>query len=354
MYNIVYHFLDQFNLFKYISFRSGLGFAIAFVFNLFLTNWFIKKHSVNSKYLQKTRDYVPDSHKEKKVTAMGGVLIIISSFLSMLIVADFSNRYITISLLVFIAFGLIGFYDDYSKVIKSKGVSAKKKFWLQISSSAVIMIVLYFAYGNNYDGNLIIFVIKNCSINIGALYLLFNIFVIVGSSNAVNMTDGLDGLAAFPIIINLTCLGVFAYLIGNSSYSNYLLIHHIVDVSELVVLCSAVVGALFAFLWFNVKPAQIFMGDTGSLSLGGLIGVIAVILKVEILLIILGSVFVIETMSVIIQVFYFKRTKKRIFRMSPIHHHFELMGIPENKVVIRFWIVAIISGVITLATLKIR
>jgi phospho-N-acetylmuramoyl-pentapeptide-transferase len=346
------------NLFHYITFRSGIAILVSLSICFIIGPWLINYLKSHQGHGQPIRDDGPETHKEKAGTpTMGGIMIISASLISTLLLADLANPYIWITLFVFIAYGILGFVDDYSKVKKnnSKGVSGKVKLLIQLIVGLVACIAVEFYTGEKIFTHLSFPFFKNLVINLGYFYLPFAIFVIVGSSNAVNLTDGLDGLAAVPIAIAAASFALISYLVGNSIYSNYLQIVHIQSVGELTIFCCAIVGSSLGFLWFNAQPAEIFMGDTGSLSLGGALGIIAVITKHEIVLGIVGGVFVIETLSVIIQVYYFKATGgKRIFRMAPLHHHFEKQGWKESKVVVRFWIIAVIFALIGLSSLKLR
>jgi phospho-N-acetylmuramoyl-pentapeptide-transferase len=286
---------------------------------------------------------------------MGGVLIMFSICLSTLLWADMTNQYIWLVLFVAIGFTAIGFFDDFLMQIKkrNKGLSAKGKFILQLLLGLVTGSLLYI--NPEFDTNVTIPFFKEISPDLGIFYILFAAFVIVGTSNAVNLTDGLDGLAAGPVLIAAVTYMVFAYVAGHAKIASYLQINHVLGGGEITIFCGALAGATLGFLWFNTYPAQIFMGDVGSLPLGALLGTVALITKQEILLVIVGGLFVIEALSVIFQVGYFKMTHgKRIFRMAPLHHHFELKGWPEPKVIVRFWIIAIALALISMSTLKLR
>jgi len=359
---MLYHFLyplhsslSAFNVFKYITFRS-IGCAVtAFLLMLLLSPWFIKKLK-QYQIGQVVRDDGPETHLAKKgVPTMGGVLILSSITISTLLWAQLTNPLVWLMLFVVLFFGCIGGIDDYQKVSKksSAGLSARGKILLQIFGASVVG--LFVLLHPSYDGLLSIPFFKNVQPDLSWIYVLFAIFVIVGSSNAVNLTDGLDGLAAGPIVISASVYLVFSYLAGHIILAEYLQIPYVPGAGELAVFCGAMVGACLGFLWFNAYPAQIFMGDVGSLALGGALGGVAIIIKQEILLAIVGGIFVMEAISVIIQVVYFKISKgKRIFLMAPFHHHFEKKGWHESKVVVRFWIVSIILGLMAIATLKLR
>jgi phospho-N-acetylmuramoyl-pentapeptide-transferase len=346
-----------FNLFRYITFR-GAG---ALLTSLLLTLIFIPiliKILIEYKAGQPIRDLMMDNHKSKQGTpTMGGLAIIAVVILSSLIWGDLSNPYLWIVFFVAISFGILGFLDDFLKIKKSnsKGVSAKFKFLVQIIVSIIACLWINYLSPPEFKQVLAFPFFKDFTINLGLFYVVFVTIVLVGSSNAVNLTDGLDGLAIVPIAIVAFCLGLIVYLVGSLKFANYLQLHYIANSAELAVFCASIVGASIGFLWYNAPPAQIFMGDTGSLSLGGALGIISVIAKHEIVLAIIGGLFVMEAASVIIQVYYFKLSGgKRIFKMAPLHHHFEKCGWSESKVVIRFWIISIIFAIIGLTTLKFR
>jgi phospho-N-acetylmuramoyl-pentapeptide-transferase len=287
---------------------------------------------------------------------MGGVMIILSVVVGTLLFADMSNINIWLCLLVILGFGAIGAIDDYRKIKKFDyhGISGKKKFLLQ----AIVAAVCYFLLSScqNFDGATSIFfpIFKNFHIELGYFFVIWAVFVIVGSSNAVNLTDGLDGLAMGPVIMSTICFAIISYLVGNSVFANYLKIQYIPGMSEVCVFLSSLVGASLGFMWFNAPPAKIFMGDTGSVAIGSILGFVAILTKQEMIFPIVGGLFVLETISVIMQVVYFKITGKRIFLMAPLHHHFEKKGWAEATVVFRFWIISIVCGILALATLKIR
>ncbi len=306
---------------------------------------------------QTVRDDGPESHLAKSGTpTMGGLLILAAIVSSVLLWADLSNRYVWVTLFVVVSYGIIGFVDDYRKVIRkdAKGLIARWKYFWQ---SAVAIGVAFYLYSSTQDPAetaLIVPFFKDVMPQLGMLFIVVTYFVIVGTSNAVNLTDGLDGLAIVPTILVAGAFAIFAYATGNVNFSAYLHIPYIPLTSELVVVCTAIVGAGLGFLWFNTYPAQVFMGDVGSLALGGTLGILAVLLRQEIVLFIMGGLFVAETLSVILQVGSFKLRGKRIFRMAPIHHHYELKGWPEPRVIVRFWIISLILVLIGLATLKLR
>jgi len=357
-----HHFIF-FNLFRYITFRTGgaltTSLIICFVLGPRLIRWLRQKQGEG----QPIRNDGPETHLKKKGTpTMGGLMILVSSIVSTLLWADMSNAYTWIVLLVTFGFGLIGFADDYQKLTRRShhGVSSRVRLLLQviISTLAVFAIIhaaqLDHATQPDQATGLAIPFLKDFLVPLGWFYVAFTVFVIVGASNAVNLTDGLDGLATVPVMIVALCFCFITYLVGNYDFAKYLQLYHVQGAGELTVFCGALVGACLGFLWFNAPPAQVFMGDTGSLALGSALGTIAVIIKHELVLAIVGGLFVIETVSVIIQVASFKLTGKRVFRMAPLHHHFEKLGWSEPTVVIRFWIIACILGLVGLATLKLR
>ncbi len=345
-----------FNVFGYLTLRAILGALTALVISLMIGPYMIRKLSI-MKIGQPIRDDGPVTHLDKAGTpTMGGTLILIAITVSTLLWVDLSNRYSWLALAVMLLFGLVGFIDDYKKLIENnpKGLSAKSKYFWQSVIGFGAASYLYFTAVTPVETNYILPMIKNFSLSLGIFYILFTYIVVVGSSNAVNFTDGLDGLAILPTVMVSGALGVFAYLTGHSVFSGYLSIPYIPGAGELVVFCSAIVGAGLGFLWFNTYPAQVFMGDVGALALGASLGIIAVIVRQEFVLMIMGGVFVIETVSVIVQVLSFKLTGKRVFRMAPLHHHFELKGWPEPRVIVRFWIITIVLVLFGLATLKLR
>ncbi len=358
---MLYHWLyplsqefQLFNVFKYITFRSFLAFIIATLVSIFWGKRFIALMKLRQ-FGQTIREEGPESHKKKKGTpTFGGVFILGSAFIACAVCGNFVSFPFLLALFVTISFFFLGGLDDYLKVLKknTKGVSARQKLLWQFST-ALIASYLMIKFGIT-DSNIYIPFVKDPVMNIGWIYIPFAAFVIVGSSNALNLTDGLDGLAIGPTIVSAATLGFLSYLAGHIELSNYLLIPHVPDVGELLVLVSAIIGAGVGFLWYNAYPAEIFMGDVGSLSLGGCLGTIAVLTKNEFLFVLIGGVFVIEAVSVILQVASFKTRGKRIFKMAPIHHHFELKGWPETKVIVRFWIISLVFAILALATLKLR
>jgi phospho-N-acetylmuramoyl-pentapeptide-transferase len=346
------------NLFRYITFRTGgaiiTSLTISFVLGKPLIDW-LKKRQISG---QPIRTDGPESHiiTKQGTPTMGGLLILISMSVATLLWADLSNRYIWAVLLLTLGFGAIGFADDYLKLAKgsSRGLPGKIKLFGEVAIALGVCWWITAIADPATATGLAIPLFKDLMIQMGWLFIPFAIFVIVGSGNAVNLTDGLDGLAIVPAMIAAGCLAVISYLAGNSIFATYLQLFPVPGAGELAVFCGALVGASLGFLWFNAPPAMVFMGDTGSLSIGGALGAVAVIIKHEFVLAIIGGLFVLETISVIIQVISFKLTGKRIFRMAPLHHHFEKKGWEEPTIVIRFWIIAIVLALVGLATLKLR
>ena len=346
--------ISAFNIFRYITFRSIVCFMIALIVSILFGNYFIN-FMKRKQFGQVVRNDGPQSHLKKAGTpTMGGVFIVISMTFALLFSGNFFSKPILVCLFVFLSYFLLGFLDDYTKVLKknSAGVSAKGKLVWQFGTA------LLASYGmlklGVIDTQLYLPFIKGPVIDLGWVYIPFAAFVIVGSSNAVNLTDGLDGLAIGPIITSAATLGILTYVAGHKEIAGYLYIPYIEGIGEITVLCMSIIGAGVGFLWYNSYPAQIFMGDVGSLSLGGLLGTIAVLSKNEFLFVVIGGIFVIEAISVILQVGSYKLRKKRIFKMAPIHHHFELKGWPEPKVIVRFWIISIFLALVSIATLKMR
>ena len=348
-------YYSAFNVFSYLTLRAIVSTLTALFISLYFGPKLIR-------YLQKmqigqtVRDDGPESHLSKSGTpTMGGILILASIVVSVLLWANLSNIYIWVVLFVVVSFGLIGFVDDYRKVIRkdANGLIAKWKYFWQTVAGLVTAVFLY-QISHPEQTFLLIPFIKDVMPQMGIFYIVMTYFVIVGTSNAVNLTDGLDGLAIVPTIMVAGAFALFAYVTGNVNFASYLNIPYIAMASELVVVCTAIVGAGLGFLWFNTYPAQVFMGDVGSLALGAALGVIAVLVRQELVLFIMGGVFVIETVSVILQVGSYKMRGQRIFRMAPIHHHYELKGWPEPRVIVRFWIISLIFVLIGLATLKLR
>jgi phospho-N-acetylmuramoyl-pentapeptide-transferase len=346
-----------FNLFSYITFRSGGAFATALIFGFLFGRPLIDFLRRKQGKGQPIRDDGPQSHLAKAGTpTMGGLLILSALIFSTLLWARLDNPFVWIVLLVTIAFGLIGFADDYAKVTKqnTKGVSSRMRMGLGLLIAALAAYAAAMFHPVGLTNQLAFPFFKDLLLNLGYFFVPFGMIVIVGAANAVNLTDGLDGLAIMPVMIAAATLGVIAYVVGSSAIANDLGVHAVPGTAELLIFAAGIFGAGLGFLWYNAPPAAVFMGDTGSLALGGALGAIAVCTKHEIVLAIVGGLFVVEALSVIIQVLYYKRTKKRIFLMAPIHHHFEKKGWAEPQIVIRFWIISLILAVIGLATLKVR
>ena len=357
LYQLLYSWSDEFNalnVFRYITFRTFLSFFTAFIVCYLVGPYFIdtlrKKH-----FGQSIRDDGPQTHKKKQGTpTMGGGLILLGLLIPTLLWVELTNPLVIAVLLVTFGFGLIGYWDDWLKVSKrnSKGVKGKVRLTAEFAiSAAVLSSLIYF---DQIPSVLTFPFFKEAAIDLGWFYVVFGSLVIVGCANAVNLTDGLDGLAIVPVIICAGTLGLFAYVAGHAKIAEYLAMPHLAGTGELCPLAGAVMAAGMGFLWFNTYPAQVFMGDVGSLSLGGFLGITAVISQNELLLVVLGGVFVVEALSVITQVISFKLTGRRVFKMAPIHHHFELKGLDETKIIVRFWIISILLAVLSLATLKLR
>jgi phospho-N-acetylmuramoyl-pentapeptide-transferase len=350
--------ISFFNIFRYITFRAIMATFTAFLISLIFGPSVIRaisKLSIGQNIRKDESEKLYDLHKEKQGTpTMGGVLILIAICASTFLWAELDNRYILLALFGTLWLGITGFMDDYLKHIRkcSKGLTASAKFTSQIILGLVLGSILYFTPGSNTV--LDIPFLKDVAFNLGIFYILFVILVITASSNAVNLTDGLDGLAIGSVVFAAIPFTVLCYVSGNLKFSDYLLLPYIKGAGELTIFCASIIGAGLGFLWFNCYPASVFMGDVGSLALGGALGITALLIKKEMLLVIVGGIFVVEALSVILQVTYFKFTKKRIFRCSPLHHHFQFLGWPENKVIVRFWIVGVILALLTLVTLKIR
>ena len=361
LYRLLFPLADHFqlfNLFRYITFRSGgavvTALVISFVFGRPIIAWLRSKQTNG----QPIRLDGPAGHlvRKKGTPTMGGFLILLALTVATLLWADLTNPYVWIALLVTVGFGLIGFFDDYKKLTSNshRGLAGSTKILLEIGVGAGACIALGYVAPAPLAHTLAVPFFKNVLINLDGLFVPFAVLVIVGASNAVNLTDGLDGLAIVPAMIAAGCFALIAYFVGNAIFANYLQIHHVPGAGELAVFCGAMVGASLGFLWFNAPPAMVFMGDTGSLSIGGALGIISVITKHELVLAIIGGLFVLEAVSVIVQVASFKITGRRVFRMAPLHHHFEQKGWEEPTIVIRFWIIASILAIAGLATLKLR
>jgi phospho-N-acetylmuramoyl-pentapeptide-transferase len=361
LFNLLVPLADEhiiFNVFRYLTFRSGgaviTALLISFVLGPGVISWLKSKQREG----QPIRDDGPESHLLTKqgTPTMGGVLILLAIAISTLLWADLTNGFVWAILFVTIGFGLIGFADDYLKLTRrsSKGLPSRVKFLAQIAIGVAAALWIIQISPEQMQTHLAIPLLKGVLLNLGWFFVVFAVFVMVGASNAVNLTDGLDGLAIVPVMIAAGCFALIAWLVGNTVFSNYLQVHYVAGTGELAVFCSALVGASLGFLWFNAPPAMVFMGDTGSLSCGGALGGVAVITKHELVLAIIGGLFVLETISVIVQVASFKLTGRRIFRMAPLHHHFEKQGWAEATIVIRFWIIAVILALAGLSTLKLR
>lgn len=349
--------VSELNLFTYLTFRAILGVLTALIFSFLVGPWMIRKLH-DFKFGQVIRELGPKSHQAKTGTpTMGGVMILCAITISTLAWSDLGNRFVWFALLVTLAFGAVGFADDYIKIRhrRNLGLTAKQKyFWLSLAGFGVSSLI-YAMAKTPVETSLIFPLLKDVAIPMGLFFIFWSYLVIVGTSNAVNLTDGLDGLAIMPVVLVASALAVFAYCTGNVKISGYLGIPYIPGVGELVIFCTSLAGAGLGFLWFNAYPAQVFMGDVGALALGAALGVVAILVRQELVLVVMGGVFVAETVSVMLQVAYFKYSGgKRIFRMAPLHHHYELKGWPEPKIIVRFWIITLILVLIGLATLKVR
>jgi phospho-N-acetylmuramoyl-pentapeptide-transferase len=361
LYYLLYQLRDLFsplNVFRYLTFRSALAIITSFSVSIILGPWLIRRlthFKIGQQVRKDDSAALYDLHRHKQGTpTMGGILILFSVLISVLFWADLSNKYILLTALTCIWLGVVGFVDDYIKISKkrSKGLTAREKLLWQLVLGIIIGFFIYFDPTTTTRLDVPFF--KNAAIDIGLFYIPLVILIIIGTSNAVNLTDGLDGLAIGSVALVAFTLSILSYISGNAKLSEYLFIPHIPAAAELTVFCAAIFGASLGFLWFNCHPAMIFMGDVGSLALGGTLGIIAVFIKKELLLVVMGGVFVIEALSVILQVASFKLRKKRIFKIAPLHHHFEQSGWPESRVIIRFWIIAIILALVTITTLKLR
>ncbi|MEW7977018.1 MAG: phospho-N-acetylmuramoyl-pentapeptide-transferase [Candidatus Sedimenticola endophacoides] len=349
-------FDSGFNVFQYLTLRAILGVLTALIISFLVGPLMIRRLSLHQ-IGQTVRDDGPQSHLSKAGTpTMGGALLLVAISISTLLWADLGSRYVWVAVVVTLLFGVIGFYDDYKKLVLQdpRGLAARYKYLWQSVVGLGAAWTLYATAVLPAETQLLIPFFKNAVIDMGPWFVLLTYFVIVGTSNAVNLTDGLDGLAIMPTVLVAGALGIFAYVSGHAQISDYLLIPNLPGVGEVVVFCGALVGAGLGFLWFNAYPAQVFMGDVGALALGAALGVVAVVVRQELVLVIMGGIFVVETVSVMLQVASFKLTGRRIFRMAPLHHHFELKGWPEPRVIVRFWIVTVILVLVGLASLKIR
>jgi phospho-N-acetylmuramoyl-pentapeptide-transferase len=357
LYHIFYPLsanVKLFNIFKYLTFRTIYSMITALLVCFIVGPWIIRTlEGLQARQVIRTDG--PESHLQKQGTpTMGGVMILAAIIIPTLLWADLTNAYIWVALFITIGYGAIGFVDDYKKVVKkdTKGLSARQKLFWQVLLAGAVAVFLFLKPG--FSEQLYFPFFKNFHPDLGIWFIPFAALVIVGASNAVNLTDGLDGLAIGPVTINAATYMLFAYVAGHATLSAYLQIPRVVGAGELAVLCGAMVGAGLGFLWFNSYPAEVFMGDVGSLSLGGTLGIVAILTKQELLLVIVGGVFVVEALSVIFQVGSYKYRGKRIFRMAPIHHHFELKGVAEPKIIVRFWIITIILALMAISTLKMR
>lgn len=349
-------FHSGFGVFQYLTLRAILGVLTALTISLIVGPPLIRRLS-EYRIGQTVRDDGPESHIIKTGTpTMGGALILVAIGVTTLFWADLTNRFVWVVLLVTMLFGTVGWVDDYRKLVKGdpRGLRPRYKYLWQSLIALGCALFIYYSATDPVETQLIVPVFKEVSVDLGWMYVVLAYFVIVGSSNAVNLTDGLDGLAILPTVMVAGALGIFAYVTGHVRFSAYLGFPFIQGVGEVVVICGAIVGAGLGFLWFNTYPAQVFMGDIGALALGAALGVIAILTRQEIVLFIMGGVFVVETVSVILQVASYKLTGKRLFRMAPLHHHFELKGWPEPRVIVRFWVITVILVLVGLATLKIR
>jgi phospho-N-acetylmuramoyl-pentapeptide-transferase len=349
-------FYSGFNVFQYLTLRAILGVLTALLISFIVGPGMIRRLG-RYQIGQTVRQDGPETHLTKAGTpTMGGALILVAIGIATLLWADLGNRYVWVAIIVTLLFGVIGWVDDYRKLVlkDSVGLSPAAKIFWQSVITICVALFLYFTALTPAETTLIVPFFKDVAINLGWLYVVLTYFVIVGSSNAVNLTDGLDGLAILPTVLIAGALGVFAYVTGNVKFAVYLGIPYIRDAAEVVVFCGALVGAGLGFLWFNAYPAMVFMGDVGALALGAALGIVAVLVRQELVLLVMAGVFVMETVSVILQVTSFKLTGRRIFRMAPLHHHFELKGWPEPRVIVRFWIITLILVLVGLATLKIR
>lgn len=354
LFNNLQSIYSWLNVFRYQTFRAMLAFLLSFLAVLLLQPIFIRKLRSLGVAGQPIREDGPTGHLSKKGTpTMGGAVLIFAVILSLLLLVDLTNLYVWLSLVILASFAVLGFVDDWRKIVQqnTKGVTARQKLAWQFGLAAMVAVVLMLA---GFSTDLTLPFLKDIAVPLGLLFIPFVALVVVGSSNAVNLTDGLDGLAIGPVMTVSAAYMVFSYVAGNSKLSQYLAIPYVAGVGELSIVLAAVIGAGLGFLWYNTFPAQIFMGDVGALALGSLLGMIAVLTKQEMVLIVAGGVFVLEAVSVILQVYSYKLTGKRLFRMAPLHHHYELKGWPEPKIIVRFWIISIVLALVSLTTLKLR
>jgi len=344
-----------FNVFRYLTFRSFMALITAFIISLLVGPWLIRRLRTAQHGGETIREDTPERHRTKKGTpTMGGIVILTAILATTLLWANLANRYVWVVILATAGFGLVGVWDDMTKLRTRKGLPSRVKFGAQLVVALAVLQLVYWQPASAWLPVLAIPFFKGWLFNLGWLWIPFALLVIVGASNAVNLTDGLDGLAIGPVIMAGAAFGVIAYLTGNFRAADYLKILNVRGAGELTVFCGALIGAAIGFLWFNCHPAEIFMGDAGSLALGGAIGTLAVLTKAELLLPLIGGLYVVEALSVIIQVASFKLTGRRVFRMAPLHHHYELSGWPEPKIVVRFWIVSFALALLALTTLKLR
>jgi phospho-N-acetylmuramoyl-pentapeptide-transferase len=359
---MLYHFLVPlakdhivFNVFRYVTFRSFMALISGLVISLMIGPWLIRRLRVMQHGAETIREDTPERHRDKRGTpTMGGVVILTAILGSTLLWANLLNRYVWVVMLSTAGFGLIGMWDDWSKIKKRRGLSARVKFLLQAILTLLLLQIVFWQARADWQPVLAIPFFKGWLVNLGWWWFPFAMLVVIGASNAVNLTDGLDGLAIGPIVMAGGAFAVLAYLTGNFRAADYLKILNVRGAGELTVFCAALIGAAVGFLWFNCHPAEVFMGDAGSLALGGAVGMLAVLTKAELLLPLIGGLYVVEAGSVIVQVASYKATGRRVFRMAPLHHHYELSGWPEPKIVVRFWIVSFALALLALTTLKLR
>ncbi len=358
LYHLLVPFAKEyilFNVFRYITFRTAMATVTALVLSFVLGPWVVRKLRARQAGGETIRADTPERHRAKAGTpTMGGILILVAVLASTLLWANLKNRYVWMIVLITAGLGLIGLLDDIRKLRTKKGLSTRQKFGAQVLLVAALLLSLYLFPVDGFSTRLAIPFFKGWLVNLGWLWIPFALLVIVGASNAVNLTDGLDGLAIGPVIMAGGAFAILAYLTGNFIAAEYLKIPNVKGAGELTIFCGALVGASLGFLWFNSYPAQVFMGDVGSLALGGAIGGLAVLTKAELLLPLIGGLYVVEAGSVIIQVVSFKLTGRRVFRMAPLHHHYELAGWAEPKIIVRFWIVSFVLALLALTTLKLR